>query len=60
MQRKIQELWPNFMRRLPSMSSQAAATDQEQEADEPPQDSDQTDGFDEEQLLDDYKNLYWT
>lgn len=42
------------------MSSQAAATDQEQEADEPPQDSDQTDGFDEEQLLEDYKNLYWT
>ena len=60
MQRKIQELWPGFMRRIPSMSSQAAATDHEQEADEPPQDSDQTDEFDEEQLLEDYKNLYWT
>ena len=62
MQRKILDVWPKLMRPLRSQSSRIEETDQEQEReDNSSEDEAQNKNeFDEQELLEFYKNLYWT
>ena len=62
MQRKILDVWPRLLRPTQSQGTQIEETDLESErGDDDSEDEDQQqEKFNEEELLQQYKNLYWT
>ena len=62
MQRKILDVWPRLLRPLrpPTSRNEGAGQDQERGDGGTDEDEQQRDELDEEELLEFYKNCYWT
>ena len=62
MQRKILDVWPRLMRPIRAQGSQNEEANREDERgdDGSHDDEQQSDELDEAELLEVYKNLYWT
>ena len=62
MQRKILDVWPRLLRPLrpPTSRNDGAGQDQERGDGGTDEDEEQRDELDEEELLEFYKNCYWT